>query len=81
MEDLLRRTMGEQIQLETHLEAEPWLVNTDENQLENAILNLAINGRDAMPEGGVLGIRTENMTLHRPLRDAMGEIAAGRLCC
>jgi PAS domain S-box-containing protein len=77
MEDLLRRTMGEQITFNTVLDDAAWLVNTDENQLENAILNLAINARDAMPEGGVLTIATANIVFDRTQRDPFGEIAAG----
>jgi CheY-like chemotaxis protein len=58
MNDLLLRTIGPQIRIVTQLADEaPWAM-TDENQLELAILNLAINARDAMPEGGVLTIST-----------------------
>jgi PAS domain S-box-containing protein len=58
MEDLLRRSLGEQVALEISLADRVWPVLVDANQLENALLNLAINGRDAMPDGGRLGIRT-----------------------
>ncbi|SDS30745.1 His Kinase A (phospho-acceptor) domain-containing protein [Halopseudomonas xinjiangensis] len=58
LKDLLQRTVSEQIALKLDLcEDDPW-VNADANQLENAILNLAINARDAMPDGGELSIRT-----------------------
>lgn len=59
MEDLLRRTMGEAIEIEISLEPDLPYAATDVNQIENAILNLAINARDAMPAGGRLTIRTE----------------------
>ena len=61
MEDLLRRTLGERVRLETNLATEPWPTLADANQLENALLNLAINARDAMPDGGRLTISTENL--------------------
>ncbi|HEV7689530.1 MAG TPA: PAS domain S-box protein [Hyphomonadaceae bacterium] len=58
MEELLRRSLGEQVRLKTHLGASLGLAATDANQLENAILNLAINARDAMPDGGEVMIST-----------------------
>ncbi len=61
MQDLLSRTLGEQVTLKVTLDPDLWAALTDENQLENAILNLAINARDAMPEGGHLTIETANI--------------------
>ncbi len=63
MEDLLRRTLGEQISLKVTTSAMVWRARSDENQLESAILNLAINARDAMAHGGSLRIETLNATL------------------
>jgi PAS domain S-box-containing protein len=59
LDDLLRRTIGPSIELRLDLEADLWLAEADVNQLESAILNLAINSRDAMPDGGILtlGVR------------------------
>ncbi|WP_397453539.1 GAF domain-containing protein [Pseudomonas sp. NA-150] len=58
MEELLRRTIGESIELRIDLQPQLWQANTDEHQLENALLNLVINARDAMPDGGRLAIGT-----------------------
>jgi PAS domain S-box-containing protein len=61
MEEFLQRTMGERIRIELDLAADLWVTLCDPNQLENALLNLAINARDAMPEGGLLTVRTRNV--------------------
>ena len=63
MEDLLRRTLGEQVQLRIEIDAGLWPALADDNQLESAILNLAINARDAMPGGGRLTISAHNVQL------------------
>ena len=61
--DLIRRTLGETIAVETRLGQEVWPILADPAQLESALLNLAINARDAMPEGGTLTIAAENTHL------------------
>ena len=63
MEDLLTRTLGEQTRLQVRLDTATWPAWSDANQLESAILNLAINARDAMPNGGVLTLETANVSL------------------
>jgi signal transduction histidine kinase/CheY-like chemotaxis protein len=63
MSDLLRRSLGEAISIETVLSGGLWRTHVDGNQLENAILNLTLNARDAMPEGGNLTIETANVDL------------------
>lgn len=61
--DMLRRTIGEQVELETVLGGGLWSLEADPVQLENAILNLSVNARDAMPDGGKLTIETHNASL------------------
>ena len=63
MSDLFRHSLGAAIQLETVLAGGLWRVNIDQNQFENVLLNLAVNARDAMPDGGRLTIETQNAHL------------------
>jgi signal transduction histidine kinase len=63
MSELLHRTLGEQIKLETVLASGLWTTNVDAHQLESILLNLAVNARDAMPEGGSLTVETGNAYL------------------
>jgi signal transduction histidine kinase len=75
MSDLLRATLGRTIQTETQLDEGLWPALIDPVQIEHVILNLAINARDAMPEGGTLTIATSNRTLRRG--DARIDLVAG----
>ena len=63
IERMLRRLIGEHIELKTRKEADLWKVRADPGQIEQAILNLVINARDAMPNGGTLAIQTNNTSL------------------
>src|SRR5208283_4034322 len=63
LSDLLQRTLGEPIVLKTILADGVWSVFVDPNQLENALINLALNARDAMPRGGSLVIETVNRSV------------------
>jgi signal transduction histidine kinase/CheY-like chemotaxis protein len=64
MSELLRRSLGETIRLKIVPATGLWKTHADRNQLENAILNLAVNARDAMPEGGELSVETANTVLN-----------------
>lgn len=78
MHDLLRRTLGEDIAIETVLAEGLWSTEADPNQLENALLNLAVNARDAMPDGGKLTIETANTRLNEAFEaSTSGEVRAG----
>src|SRR4051794_20282295 len=79
LEEFVRRTLGEAVSLELFLEPQGWSCHIDQIQFETAVLNLAVNARDAMPDGGAFVIKTGNVTggaTHRPA-DIQGEIPAG----
>lgn len=76
MGELLRRSIGENIQMKIVAADDLWLVRCDANQLENALLNLAINARDAMAGGGILTVMTANAVLASPLA-ATRDLPAG----
>jgi hypothetical protein len=77
MEELLRRTVGPGVELEVAGAAGLWSTRIDPSQLENALLNLVINARDAMPDGGRITIRTANRSLNeRAARER--ELAPGQ---
>ena len=66
IEKMLGRIIGEHIQMETLLAAELWPIEADPSQIEQIIVNLAVNARDAMPNGGWLTIQTSNVVLDEP---------------
>ena len=78
MTDLLKRSLGEQINVETVLGAGLWPAFIDPNQLENALLNLALNARAAMPDGGCLTIETANTYLDDAYARRFGDIEPGQ---
>jgi len=80
LEDLLRRTIGETIELEIVTPADLWPTLCDPNQLESALLNLAINARDAMPTGGRLTISTANARIDGINADAPALLPGEYIC-
>ncbi|QOZ77344.1 two-component system sensor histidine kinase/response regulator [Bradyrhizobium sp. CCBAU 53351] len=74
---LLRPTLGEQIQIETVLEQGPMTAHIDPSRLTNAVLNMAINARDAMPNGGKLLLETHRVVLDEAYVQAHADVAAG----
>src|SRR6202043_40006 len=78
LSDLLRRTLGEQVTVETVLGGGLWRANVDPNQLEVAIINLAVNARDAMPKGGKLTLETANVYLDESSAARQVEVVPGQ---
>ncbi|MCW4461829.1 CHASE3 domain-containing protein [Sphingomonas sp. BT-65] len=78
MSELLRRTIGENIRIETVLAGGLWPAFIDGAQLENAVLNLCVNGRDAMPDGGRLTIETANTHLDDAYAATHDEVTPGQ---
>ena len=78
MSELLRRTLGEQVQIETILGGGLWRIHADAAQLENTILNLCVNARDAMADGGRLTIETSNAHLDDSYARLNDEVTPGQ---
>ncbi len=78
---MLRRLIGEDIELETFLATQLAPVKVDPTQIEQIIINLVVNARDAMPQGGKLTLRTENVTLDEDFCRWIPELRPGRFVC
>ncbi|MGL5995883.1 MAG: response regulator [Pseudomonas proteolytica] len=77
MSELLRRSLNESIALDVRVEEKLWIAEADPNQLESALLNLALNARDAMPNGGQLVVETSNRHLDSVFTAAYGTLNPG----
>lgn len=78
MTDLLHRTLGDAVQVETVLAADLWLTHADANQLENVVLNLTVNARDAISGNGKLTVETSNTRLDDTYARENPDVAAGQ---
>ncbi len=78
MSEMLRRTIGEQVRIETVLAGGLWPCFADPAQLEDAVLNLAVNARDAMPDGGKLTVETANVDLDDRYAISNDEVTPGQ---
>jgi len=74
---LLRRTLGEDVEIESVLAGDLWITNVDRTQLETSLVNLSLNARDAMPNGGKLLIETRNIALDQDYVSLNADVAAG----
>ncbi len=77
LEDMLVRTLGPKVALKIDLADNLWSAKIDAGQLENALLNLVINARDAMPDGGRLTVAVENISIDSESAASQGDISAG----
>jgi two-component system cell cycle sensor histidine kinase/response regulator CckA len=77
VDGMLRRTLGEDVTYEAERDPHLWRVLADPGQLQQVLLNLAVNARDAMPEGGVLRIATRNVSLHAANLPEVPKVAEG----
>ncbi|MEJ2130647.1 MAG: PAS domain S-box protein, partial [Gammaproteobacteria bacterium] len=76
--ELLRRLIREDIQIRAHLDQHLWTVRADHDQIEQILVNLAVNAADAMPDGGVLNIQTENVMVADDEAAHLGDLQPGR---
>jgi len=78
LEKMLRRLLGEDLELTFLAEAKPWLITADPGQLEQVLMNLVVNARDALPKGGKLTIETQNVELDSAYAAAHHDVSPGQ---
>jgi PAS domain S-box-containing protein len=76
-EGMLRRLLGEDIEFVTNLEPELWCIRADRSQMEQVLINLALNARDAMQSGGCITLATHNLYLEEPIAGVQSEARPG----
>lgn len=77
MHSLLTRLIGEDVEIKTFLPEDLWTIKADEGQIEQILINLAANARDAMPKGGTLTIETDNVTLDESYTSRHQDVSPG----
>jgi signal transduction histidine kinase/ActR/RegA family two-component response regulator len=78
---MIKRVIGENISVEFELEPDVWVAMVNQGQIEQVVMNLAVNARDAMPEGGSLTVKTENVEVDAKYCEAYSYARAGRFVC
>lgn len=78
---MLHRLIGEDIEIKHELSPDLWTIRADASNMEQVVMNLSLNARDAMPKGGTLTIRTENKILKPDSRKSMPESRPGKFIC
>lgn len=81
IQSFIESIIGESIRLQSHIQPKPLPIHGDARQLERAILNIVINARDAMPQGGTLTLETSHATFSKEYADANPKIHAGEFAC
>ncbi|MBI2400718.1 MAG: PAS domain S-box protein [Deltaproteobacteria bacterium] len=78
---MISRLIGEEITISTDLAPQIWTIEADEGNIEQVIMNLAVNAKDAMPEGGKLTIKTENVVMDEKKAESMPDARPGEVVC
>ncbi len=78
---IIKRLIGEDIEVYTDLSPDLWEINADKGTLEQVIMNFIVNARDAMPDGGKITIRTDNIVVDKPCKRAFPESKSGHFVC